>query len=64
MEDDKVPAEPQEIEVSSELEAPEIKVDAEQPAGVPEGTELPNEHGIEVVVHDENGWHKELKEEQ
>lgn len=31
------------------------------------GSELPNEHGVEVVVHDKDkdgniiGWHKELK---
>lgn len=26
------------------------------------GTELQGSDGVEVVVHDTNGWHKELKE--
>lgn len=63
--------EPTKIEVKGtadvEPTAPPVVVDPVQPAGVPEGTELPNEHGTEVVVHDLDeagniiGWHKELK---
>lgn len=36
--------------------------------GLPDGHELPNEHGTEVVVYEYDaegnvtGWHKELKE--
>lgn len=46
--------------MSDKEETPEL-------AGVPEGTELDNEHGTEVVVYDYDedgnvvGWHKELK---
>jgi hypothetical protein len=38
-----------------------------EPAGVPEGTELTTDQGIEVVVNDYDeagnviGWHKEVK---
>lgn len=40
--------------------------DTQPDSGFPEGTELQtlthdNQQVTEVIVHDENGWHKEVK---
>lgn len=48
-----------------EVNSPELITT--HPAGVPDGTELNGEHGVEVVVNDYDdagnviGWHKEVR---
>lgn len=55
------------MEEPTKIEVQDANPTVEFPA---HGTELPNEHGTEVVVHDKDedgnviGWHKELKEKK